>query len=70
MDALIDQAKATLDEDEQVAIFEKLSARLNLLCSQAPLYQPLTLRAYKAGLEGVAVNDSGSIRFENVYWAE
>ena len=70
VDALIDQAKATLDEDEQVAIFEKLSARLNLLCSQAPLYQPLTLRAYKAGLEGVEVNDSGSIRFENVYWAE
>ena len=70
VDALIDQAKATLDTDEQVAIFEKLSARLNELCSQVSLYQPLTLRAYKAGLEGVAVNDSGSIRFENVYWAE
>ena len=53
-----------------VAIFEKLSARLNLLCSQAPLYQPLTLRAYKAGLEGVEVSDSGTIYFENVYWAE
>ena len=70
VDALIDQAKTTLDEDERVAIFEKLSARLNLLCSQAPLYQPLTLRAYKAGLEGVEVSDSGTIYFENVYWAE
>ena len=70
VDALIDQAKTTLDKDERVAIFEKLSARLNLLCSQAPLYQPLTLRAYKAGLEGVEVSDSGTIYFENVYWAE
>ena len=70
VDALIDQAKTTLDETERVAIFEKLSARLNLLCSQAPLYQPLTLRAYKAGLEGVEVSDSGTIYFENVYWAE
>ena len=70
VDALIDQAKTTLDKDERVVIFEKLSARLNLLCSQAPLYQPLTLRAYKAGLEGVEVSDSGTIYFENVYWAE
>ena len=70
VDALIDQAKTTLDKNERVAIFEKLSARLNLLCSQAPLYQPLTLRAYKAGLEGVEVSDSGTIYFENVYWAE
>ena len=70
VDALIDQAKTTLDENERVAIFEKLSARLNLLCSQTPLYQPLTLRAYKAGLEGVEVSDSGTIYFENVYWAE
>ena len=70
VDALIDQAKTTLDETERVAIFEKLSARLNLLCSQAPLYQPLTLRAYDADLEGVEVSDSGTLYFEDVYWAE
>ena len=70
VDALIDQAKTTLDENERVAIFEKLSARLNLLCSQTPLYQPLTLRAYKAGLEGVEVSDSGTLYFEDVYWEE
>ena len=70
VDALIDQAKTTLDEAERVAIFEQLSARLNLLCSQAPLYQPLTLRAYDADLEGVEVSDSGTLYFEDVYWAE
>ena len=70
MDALIDQAKTTLDETERVALLEQLSARLNLLCSQAPLYQPLTLRAYDADLEGVEVSDSGTLYFEDVYWAE
>ena len=70
VDARIDQAKTTLDEEERVAILEQLSAKLNEICSQVPLYQPLTLRAYKAGLEGVEVSDSGTIYFENVYWAE
>ena len=70
VDELIDKAKVTLDPAERKVIFEELSARLNELCSQAPLYQPLTLRAYKKGLEGVKVSDSGGLRFEDVYWAE
>ena len=70
VDAMIDEAKVTLDAGERAKIFEKLSARLNELCSQAPLYQPLTLRAYKKGLQGVKVSDSGGLRFEDVYWAE
>ena len=69
VDELIDKAKVTLDPAERKGIMEELSARLNELCSQAPLYQPLTLRAYKKGLEGVKVSDSGGIRFEDVYWA-
>ncbi len=64
MDALIDQAKTTLDETERVAIFEKLSARLNLLCSQAPpVSAPDSESLCKAGLEGVEVSDSGTIYF-------
>ena len=70
VDALIDQAKTTLDEEERVAILEQLSARLNELCSQVPLYQPLTLRAYNADLKGVEVSDSGTLYFEDVYWEE
>ncbi len=70
VDELIDKAKVTLDPAERKGIMEELSARLNELCSQAPLYQPLTLRAYKKGLEGVKVSDSGGLRFEDVYWAE
>ena len=70
VDALIDQAKVTIDETQQVAIMEQLSAKLNEICSQAPLYQPLTMRAFNAGLQGVEVNDSGYLYFENVSWAE
>ena len=70
VDALIDQAKVTIDETQQVAIMEQLSAKLNEICSQAPLYQPLTMRAFNAGLQGVEVNDGGYLYFENVYWAE
>ena len=68
VDKMIDEAKVTLDAGERAKIFEKLSARLNELCSQAPLYQPLTLRAYKKGLQGVKVSDSGGIFWADVYW--
>lgn len=60
----------TLDPGEQAAIFEKLSARLNKLCSQVPLYQPLTLRAFKKVLGGVKISDAGAMRFEDCYWEE
>ena len=35
VDALIDQASVTLDEEERVAILEQLCLRLNEICSQA-----------------------------------
>ncbi len=68
VDELIDKAKVTLDAGERAKIFEELSARLNELCSQAPLYQPLTLRAFKKGLQNVKVSDSGGIRWEDISW--
>ena len=68
VDELIDKAKITLDPAERKGIMEELSARLNELCSQAPLYQPLTLRAYKKGLQGVKVSDAGGIRWADLSW--
>ena len=70
VDALIDKAKTTLIEEERIATLEELSALLNSICSQAPLYQPTTLRAYNSNLQGVEVSDSGYLYFENVSWAE
>ncbi len=68
VDELIDKGKVTLDPAERKGIMEELSARLNELCSQAPLYQPLTLRAYKKGLQGVKVSDAGGIRWADLSW--
>lgn len=68
VDELIDKAKVTIDETERVAIMEELSARLNELCSQVPLFQPINLRAFDARLQGVEVNASGGIRWENISW--
>ena len=70
VDALIDQAKVTLDDAERVKIFEELSALLNELCTQAPLWQAVTLRAYDAKLGGVEVSDSGTLYFEKCFWEE
>ena len=70
VDALIDQAKVTLDDAERVKIFEELSALLNELCTQAPLYQPINLRAFDAKLGGVEVSDSGTLYFEKCFWEE
>ena len=49
---------------------EELSALLNELCTQAPLYQPINLRAFDAKLGGVEVSDSGTLYFEKCYWEE
>ena len=46
VDALIDQASVTLDEEERVAILEQLCLRLNEICSQAPLCQTMDMRAF------------------------
>ena len=70
IDALIDQATATMDQAEREALTEQICAKLNEICTQAPLYQPTTLRAYNSNLQGVEVSDSGYLYFENVSWAE
>ena len=68
VDALIDEAKVTVDEAARKVIMEKLSARVNELCPQAPLWQPVTMRAFNANLQGVEVNDAGGLNFETVSW--
>ena len=70
MDALIDQAAATIDNEARGKILEELTAKLNIICSQAPLYQDTYLRAYNANLEGVTINAGGYIPFEEIRWKE
>lgn len=68
IDALIDQASKTIDKEEREALTTRCAAMLNQICSQAPLYQTISLRAFNADLEGVTVNDAGDLRIENISW--
>ena len=49
---------------------EELSALLNEICSQAPIYQPISMRAFDARLQGVEITDGGTIFWQNVSWGE
>ena len=70
VDALIDKAKITVDAAERKPIMEELSALLNEICSQAPIYQPISMRAFDARLQGVEITDGGTIFWQNVSWGE
>ena len=70
IDALIDQATATADATEREAITSEICAKLNVICTQVPLYQPLNLRAYNTNLENVEINGAGDVRIENFSWKE
>ncbi len=48
LDALIDEAGVTLDEEERNAILEQACARANELCPAAPLFLETGLRAYNS----------------------
>ena len=68
VDALIDQAAATVDPEAREVVLKQATVRLNELCSQATLYQSVLLRAYDSDLQGVAINAGGHIRFEDISW--
>ncbi|WP_458863533.1 ABC transporter substrate-binding protein [Acidaminobacterium chupaoyuni] len=69
VDALIDKASKTVDEDARYKILSEAVAKVNDLCPQIPLYQPISLRAYNKNLKGVEVSDSGTLYFNKVSWA-
>lgn len=68
LDALIDQASVTVDQGAREELLRQASALANDLCTLAPLYQAVELRAYNSGLTGVEVNPSGRLYFEYVRW--
>ena len=68
IDALIDQASKTIDKEEREALTTQCASMLNQICSQAPLYQTISLWAFNADLEGVTINDAGDLRIENISW--
>ena len=70
VDALIDQACATIDEAEREEVLRQCSTLINELCPQVPLFQDVYIRAYNANLEGVEINAAGFLYFNDVKWKE
>ena len=68
IDALIDQATATMDQAEREALTEQICAKLNEICTQVPLYQPISMRAYNADLKNVVITAAGDCRIEDISW--
>lgn len=70
VDELIDKALTLTDEDEANAVYKEVTAYLNACTPYVPLYESIVTRAYNARLQGVVVGASGTVRFEDVSWAE
>lgn len=70
VDSLIDLAMTQTDAAENEATHAQVTAKINALFPYVPLYESVVTRAYNAGLEGVTVGASGTVRFEDVYWKE
>ncbi len=68
VDALIDQASTTIDQAEREKLTTEVCAKLNEICTQAPLYQPISMRAFNADLQGVSINANGDMRIEDMSW--
>lgn len=70
VDELIDKVLTLTDEDEANAVYQEVTAYLNSCTPYVPLYESIVTRAYNAKLQGVVVGASGTVRFEDVSWAE
>ena len=70
IDSLYDLATTQLDAAERTATLEQCSSALNVRCPQVPLYQTNVVRAYNSDLQGVKVSASGTMRWQDVSWAE
>lgn len=68
LDALIDEAARTIDQEERRVILEKASELLNEEAPQAPLYQNNIVSAHKANLENTGLTASGKFRVQEWSW--
>ena len=70
VDQLIETAKTQLDGEAQAQTYRQLSENLNDWAPAVPLYQSVVIKAYNKDLKGVVVSKTGSVRFEDVGWAQ
>ena len=70
VDELYMNATADLTDETRTATLEEISAHLNEVCPQAPMYLVNVVRAYNSGLQGVEVSASNTLYWQYVSWAE
>lgn len=69
VDALIEKAATTADDDARAAILKEVCTLINSKCPQVSLYQNQKLYASAANLEGVTVLPNGYFYVSEWYWA-
>lgn len=69
LDALVNEAKGTLDAQKRAEIIDEIIGIVNSVSPQVTLYQSTWYRAYAKGLEGVLCSATGYVDFCDVYWA-
>jgi ABC-type transport system substrate-binding protein len=69
-DELIDQAMATIDEDERFALLYYISTRANEEVIWIPTLMDITARAHNVNLIQPELSSSGNNYLNMVYWAE
>lgn len=68
LDALIEKATKTLDQEEREKVLAEATKFLNELCPQVPLYQDYNLATHKAGLKNTFVGAGGRFYVEEWTW--
>lgn len=68
LDALIDKAGKTVDQDERKVVLEEASKILNEEAYQAPIYQDNLISGHKANLDNTFITAGGSFRVQEWSW--
>lgn len=68
LDALVNQAKMTLDASRRAEIIDEIVGIVNSLSPQITLYQSTWFRAYDKDLDGVLCSATGYANFCDMYW--
>lgn len=68
LDELINKACATPDQGEREKVLQEVTAYLNDMCPQIPLYQDSTLSAHNSALQGTFITAGGEFWVSEWYW--
>ena len=68
IDALVDKAKGTINDEQRLKDIHAIVARVNQSSPQISLFQSVWVRAYRTGLKGIVCSGTGYTGFNDMYW--